>query len=377
MTPLPSPAAAYIHVPFCAHRCGYCDFTLVAGKDHLIADYLRAMAIELPQLGERRTVNTLFLGGGTPTHLDVDQLAQLLSLLRQWFHLADTAEFSVEANPSGLTNEKIALLAKHGVNRISLGVQSFDAIHLRTLERDHTPADVTDVVDRIRRVIENVSLDLIFGVPGQTLPQWKRTLHSAISLAPAHISTYGLTFEKGTDYWSRRDRGDLLPVPDELERDMYLLAMHTLPAAGWEQYELSNFAQRGNACRHNQTYWRGDEYWAFGPGAASYLGGVRRTNHRSVQTWLKRVLAGESGIAEQEQLPPEERAREMIMLGLRQTAGIDRIEFHNRTGYDLHALAPDVAGEFIERGLLERNAGHLRLTLEGRCLADTVIAEFL
>lgn len=377
MSRYPLPRAAYLHVPFCAHRCGYCDFTLVAGKDHLIDDYLRAMQIELPQLGERRTIDTLFIGGGTPTHLDVDRLSELLRLLAQWFELAEDAEFSTEANPTGLTTEKIALLADHGCNRISLGVQSFESTHLQTLERDHSPLDVAEVVDDIRRHIDNFSLDLIFGVPGQTISDWEKTLQAAIDLDPQHVSTYGLTFEKGTDYWSRREHGDLIPVADDVEREMYLMAMQSLPAAGYEQYELSNFAQPTYACRHNQTYWQGGQYWGFGPGAASYLDGVRRTNHRSVTTWLQRVLRGETAIAEEEELAAEDRARETVMLGLRQTAGINQRVFQQQTGFELEALAPGMLQELIDRGLLELRDDHVRLTIEGRCLADTVITEFL
>lgn len=284
------PRSAYIHVPFCAHRCGYCDFTLVADRDELIDGYLEALQIELGGLKEPRILDTLFLGGGTPTHLSAVQLAHLMELLSRWFRLAANYEFSVEANPSGLPDEKIAVLADAGVNRVSLGVQSFDSRMLSLLERAHRRKDVHAAINCVRRRIDNISVDLMFGVPGQTLELWCRTLAQAVALQPRHVSTYGLTFEKGTPFWMRRQKQQLIEPAEELQRRMYAAAIDELPAAGFEQYELSNFAQPGFRCRHNEVYWKGLPYYGFGPGAARYVDGRRETNHRSVTTWLKRVL---------------------------------------------------------------------------------------
>ncbi|MEZ6065300.1 MAG: radical SAM family heme chaperone HemW [Planctomycetaceae bacterium] len=308
--PPDSVRAAYVHVPFCRHRCGYCDFTLVAGRDDLVPRYLAALERELATLGGPWEIDTLFIGGGTPTHLPPASLASLLTLLQERFQLSEQAEFSIEANPSGLSDEHLNILAAHGVNRVSLGVQSLSQQHLLTLERDHTPAEALSVIDRVRGHIENVAVDLIFGVPEQSLNEWSQTLRQTIDRGVNHVSTYGLTIEKGTTFWSRREQGTLLPVDEELEREMYQLAMELLPAAGFTHYELSNFAQPGRECRHNQTYWRGDAYYGVGPGAASYLNGVRRLNHRSVFTWLKRVEEGASPVADSETLSGEARARE-------------------------------------------------------------------
>jgi oxygen-independent coproporphyrinogen-3 oxidase len=369
--------AAYVHVPFCRHRCGYCDFTLVARRDDLIGRYLEALARELEQLVEPREIDSLFLGGGTPTHLSPIALRQLMNLLGRWFRLSANAEFSVEANPSGLDDERIGVLAAAGVNRVSLGVQSFDPRHLATLERDHTPADVADAVERLKRSIGNVSLDLIFGVPGQSLDDWTATLDAAIRLDPSHVSTYGLTYEQGTAFWTRRARGDLAALDEETERRMYAAAMDRLPAAGFEHYELSNFAKPGFRCRHNTVYWRADEYFAFGPGAASYVDGVRRTNHRSVTTWLERVLSGQPGHDVEERLPAEERAREALMLGLRLREGIDLAQFAARFGTTPHELEPARLPRQLDAVLLEIADGRLRLTREGCFLADSVISELL
>jgi oxygen-independent coproporphyrinogen-3 oxidase len=371
------PRSAYIHVPFCAHRCGYCDFTLVARRDDLIDAYLEALAIELSKLERPREVDTLFFGGGTPTHLPALQLERLLALTRRWFLPAPGAEICVEANPAGLDDSKVAVLAEAGVNRVSLGVQSFDAAVLELLERDHRGSEIPAVVERVRRRIPNVGLDLIFGVPGQSLDLWRATLSAAIALQPTHVSTYGLTFEKGTAFQSRLNKGLLGRCDEEVERQMYALAMDELPRAGFEQYELSNFARPGFRCRHNEVYWAGDPFFGFGPGAARYAAGRRELNHRSVTTWINRVLAGQSPIAESEELSPEGRARELIMLNLRRCEGIALAEFRLQTGFDFHRLAGDALPRHLRQGLLEEHEGHVRLTREGRFLADTVFAEYV
>ncbi len=371
------PRAAYLHVPFCAHRCGYCDFTLVAGRDDLTDDYLRAMSVELSSLEHPREIDTLFFGGGTPTHLPPKQLAGLLELARKWFTLAPGYEWSVEANPFGLTDEKIKLLADAGVNRISLGVQSFDADVLKLLERDHREAEVISAVERLRRRIENVGLDLIFGVPGQSLELWRETLRKGVALRPTHLSTYGLTFEKGTAFWTRREKGALCQLPDELERDMYAATMEDLAAAGFEHYEISNFARPGFRCRHNQTYWQAIPYFGFGPGAARYINGIRSSNHRSTTTWIKRVLAGESAQGMIEELLPEHRAREALVLGLRQLDGVRRNRFQQLTGFDLDELAGSEIARQIAAGNVEDFGDGIRLSRTGIFLADSVIVDFL
>jgi len=371
------PRSVYVHVPFCRHRCGYCDFTLIAGRDDLIDNYLNALDRELQSVNPRSEIDTLFLGGGTPSHLATSQLRRLFAILFERFKLSDGGEFSVEANPADVTSERAAILAEAGVNRVSLGVQSFDAAVLNTLERDHDARVVDTAVERLHRVIDNVSLDLIFAVPGQTPALWKETLQRAVALQPAHISTYGLTVEKGTAFWSRRRKGELVPLPEETEREMYALAMDELTAAGFEQYEISNFAQPGFRCRHNEVYWIGRPYLAFGPGAARYVAGRRETNHRSVTTWIKRVLSGESPVMETERLSPEAAARERLVVGLRRTVGVDLKGFVRQTGFTVDQLAAEAITRHLAAGLLERTPTHLRLTREGRFLADSVTVDLL
>jgi oxygen-independent coproporphyrinogen III oxidase len=386
--PVKQPRALYIHVPFCAHRCGYCDFTLVAGKDHLADRYLDALSLEIDRelqsagsddfaTQSKPEIDTIFFGGGTPTQLSAAQLERLCAIVHDRFQLNPATEFSVEANPARMTDDRIAVLADAGVNRISLGVQSFDDATLTMLERDHRRADVFGCVDRVKARIANVSLDLIFAVPGQSLALWESTLQTAVDLTPTHLSTYGLTFEKGTAFWTRREKGELPQACEDLERQMYEVAMEKLATADFHQYEISSFARPGFRCRHNQVYWTGQTYFGFGPGAASLMNNERRQNHRSVTTWLKRVLAGESAIGDIEKLDPESRARELLVLGLRTNDGIERAWFRETTDFDLDELAGESITRLVAQGLLEEANETIRLTHEGRFLADTVAGEFL
>lgn len=374
--------AAYVHVPFCRHRCGYCDFTLIAGRDDLVPAYLRGLERELrfhphdPPTG-RTDLKTLFFGGGTPTHPGPADLAKLLQLVRDRFELAENAEVSVEANPLDLTEEKLQVLIDHGVNRISLGVQSFHDDELRQLERDHTAVDLQRIIPVTQRFLPNLSVDLIFGIPGQTLAAWEQSLKQAIHSGATHISTYGLTFESGTAFETRRRRGQLQPTPEDLEREMYALVMEMLPAAGFEQYEISNFARPGFRCQHNEVYWRGDEYHAYGPGAARYLNRRRETNIRSVLGWLAKLDRGLTPVADVDELSPDTQARELIFLGLRRNSGIDRTDFQRRTGWNLEDFAGDIITRQVEFGSLVSDPKGLRLTQAGRFIADRVIAEFL
>ena len=283
----------------------------------------------------------------------------------------------MEANPARMTCDRIAVLADAGVNRISLGVQSFDDATLTMLERDHRRADVFDCVDRVRTRIANISLDLIFAVPGQSLALWEATLQTAIDLSPTHLSTYGLTFEKGTAFWTRREKGELCQAPEDLERRMYEVSMEQLATHDFHQYEISSFARPGFRCRHNQVYWSGQSYFGFGPGAASLINNERRQNHRSVTTWLKKVLAGESAIGDVEKLDPESRARELLVLGLRTNDGVSRPAFHESSGFDVDELAGNTISRLVAKGLLEEVGATIRLTHEGRFLADTVAGELL
>jgi len=371
------PRAAYIHVPFCAHRCGYCNFTVVAGRDDLVPQYLEALNRELSALQTPRPVDTLFLGGGTPTRLVPEALEQLLATVARWHPLANGGEFSVEANPGDLDADRVAVLAKSGVTRVSLGAQSFNPAKLRVLERDHQAADIARAVELLRPHVGSISLDLIFAAPGESLDHWQADLAAALALAPDHVSTYGLTYERGTTFWNRRQHGELTNLDEELERAMYAAAIDTLTAAGFEHYEVSNFARPGHRCRHNEVYWAGESYYAAGPGAARYINGRREMNHRSTTTWMNRALAGQSPVAEMETLSPEDRAREMLVFALRRLEGIARTDFAVRSGFEIDALVSPELQRYVELGLLSDDGGRVRLTREGLFVSDAIWPRFL
>lgn len=371
------PRAAYVHVPFCAHHCGYCDFAVAVGKDDRIDAYLDALEIELAGLEKPHPVRTLFIGGGTPTYLPQRPLERLLTLLQSWLPLAPDHEFSVEANPRGLDIDKIELLRAFGVNRLSLGAQSFQPPLLKVLERDHCPEDVPRVLDLVRPRIGNFSLDLIFGVPGQTLEQWRGDLAAAIGLGPRHIATYGLTYEKGTRLWKQRRRGEVAPLDEDTEYAFYLEAMQALESAGFTHYEISNFARPGFACRHNQVYWANHAYLGFGVGAARYVNGVRELNTRDLATYISRLQAGRPATFQSECLPPRERAMETIAIQLRRGMGICRADFARQTGFGLDELVGQKLAQLVELGLLADSGDAVHLTGRGKCLADAVVMDIL
>jgi oxygen-independent coproporphyrinogen-3 oxidase len=371
------PRAAYVHVPFCKHHCGYCDFAVVAGRDDLIDQYIGALGKELKTLERPQLVDTLFLGGGTPTHLAPPALARLLAAVRQWLPLEAGHEFTVEANPATLDADKIAVLAEAGVNRVSLGAQSFHGGTLKVLERDHLAVDIREAVRLVRKRIDNVSLDLIFGVPGQSVEAWKSDVSETLDLGIDHVSTYGLTYEKGTRLWKDRERGQVTALGEEDELAMYLVAMEIFESAGLDQYEISSFARPGRRCRHNQVYWANHAYFGFGLGAARYVQGRRETNTRDLLTYLRKVTAGESCVMQSEKLEGKERALETLSLNLRGAEGIVRQEFESQTGFTVYALVGEAIGELCEQGVLNDDGQRIRLTRRGKCVADAVVSRLL
>jgi oxygen-independent coproporphyrinogen-3 oxidase len=369
------PRAAYLHIPFCAHRCGYCDFAVTAGQDHLIDLYVEAVGEELARLGSQTPVETIFLGGGTPTYLAPTQFRRFLEQVNRWLPLTKSGEFSVEATPESVSADTVAILAEFGVNRVSLGVQSFKADLLKRLDRIHSADQVAPAIDRLRKRIDNVSLDLIFGVPGQLLTDWLEDLETAVSFAPEHISTYGLTFEKGTALWKRRERGDVQAVAEADELVMYQYAMELLSRSGLEQYEVSNFALPGRRCRHNERYWANEAHFGFGVGASRYVMRRRELNRRNTADYIRVVLAGDDPTFQREELPPAESARETIAIQLRRSAGVIRESFQKQTGFNFDELTGPGLPHFVESGLVEDDGRAVSLTRQGRCVADSLVVK--
>jgi len=371
-----SPRALYVHVPFCVKKCRYCDFFSVPIEGQPIERYIACLLRELTAWG-KTSPTTVFVGGGTPTALHETHLQRLLDAL----HAADlyaVTEFTVEANPGTITPEKLRLLRRGGVNRLSLGVQSFHQKHLHTLGRIHSPQQAREAVELARAAgFDNLSVDLIFGIPGQSAGDWAADLDAALALEVEHLSAYGLTYEQGTPLHEALVAGRVKPVPPEVEREMALHTIRRARAAGLEHYEISNYARPGRQCRHNMTYWANDSHIGIGAAAVTYVDGERRRNVANVTEYIGRIecssAAVESAAVESaEKLDPEARARETAVLALRTRGGVVRQPFAATTGFAIDSLFRTPVVEFVARGLLADDGERIALTDEGVIVADEI-----
>ncbi len=388
----------YVHIPFCRHRCGYCDFNTYSGLDHLIPSYVAALEQELREVGEgggRPPVHTVFFGGGTPTLLQADHLCRLLATVRESFDLDPRAEMTLEANPGGLDEEYLGRLRRAGFDRVSLGVQSIHASELAVLEREHGLDQVVASVAAARAAgFTNLNLDLIYGVPGQSLASWSETLTRILELDPEHLSLYALTLENGTPLRRAVRAGHVTMPDDDLAAEMYELADERLGRAGFRQYEISNWARASNgsgvgilACRHNLQYWRNLPYLGLGAGAHGYARGRRYANVLAPATYGRRMQAAarsafplSRAAARSEAIAVEEEMRQTMWLGLRLTEeGVRQEEFRARFGRTPEDVFAREIGESTERGLLEHVSQPLglRLTPRGRLLANQVFVQFV
>ena len=373
------PLGLYIHIPFCKSKCIYCDFYSLPRAEDRMDRYVSALCRQLAEIAQRttaHTVDSVYLGGGTPSYLGEKRLRRILKTVKKHYHLSRDAEITLEANPDSAGDWRaLRALRRAGMNRLSLGVQSADDGLLRTLGRPHTFAQAEEAAAAARRArIRNLSLDLIYGLPGQDLTGWKDTLERAAALEPEHLSCYGLKVEEGTPLWDMQEKMDL--PDDDAQADMYLWTVERLEALGYEQYEISNFARPGRASRHNMKYWTLCEYAGFGPGAHSDLGDVRYAYLRSLDTYCAGVEAGVSVLESSEHIPSRERDIEYVMLGLRLTQGISRQEFENR--YRLpFAPIQSVLERFRATGHAALAGGRWRLTPEGFLVSNQIIGQAL
>lgn len=370
----------YVHVPFCPTKCGYCDFYSRDDADAMMPALVAALLRELDARVEQDShqVETIFVGGGTPTHLPPAELGRLFDGLGEVADRCGVCEFSVEANPGSLTRDKARILRDRGVNRISLGAQSFMPQELHRLERVHQPVEIEAAAALVHDLeFAHFNLDLIFGIPGQSQQTWSESLHRALELGPDHLSCYGLTYEPGTPLHARMHEGQVEPVEESLEADLYLQTIDTLTAAGFEHYEISNWARPTGRCRHNLRYWYQRPGIGIGPAAASYLEGRRWRNVPDLADYIHRVSAGQSSAIECETLSPRARAGEAAMLGLRLVEGIDIREFARRTGYNPMELFGDPIRRHQAAGHVFIEQGRIRLTRTGLLLADVVAGDLL
>lgn len=377
--PAPAIAGLYVHVPFCSAICPYCDFSVLTGGPAARAGFVERLVAEAALVPPGPwSFDTVYLGGGTPSALAPEQLARILEALRARFAIDLDARVFLEANPEDATPEALAALRSLGVNTLSLGVQSFNAAELAFLGRRHDPLQARAAVEAARAVgFDTVSVDLIFGLPGQDEAAWRRTLDEAVRLAPDHVSCYQLTIHEGTPFGVRAARGRLAELPEGSQADLFLLTHRLLADAGWPAYEVSNFA-RGpeHRSRHNVKYWDHTPYLGLGPSAHSFDGVRRFWNERRLGDWEARIGRGERPVAGEETLGARELALEALMLGLRTVSGLDLDRFRERYGVDLEATNGALLARLAEEGLLVPAGRRLAPTLAGLAVADGLASGF-
>ena len=373
------PIAIYIHIPFCIHKCSYCDFNSYAGLDHLTMDFCEAIKREIRGVRElEREVASVFFGGGTPTYLKAEQLNSILNEVRDVFPFAKDVEITSESNPANSDMERFEVMRQGGFNRLSIGVQSFDDRILRIAERRHTSEEAMTAIAFARIAgFENLNLDLIFALPEQSLDDWRASLLRVININPEHISTYALSIEEGTRF-ERMHRNHALHQADEdTELEMYEMAIEQLIKAGYEHYEVSNFCRAGKQARHNLTYWLNDEYLGFGPGAVSYLDGRRWMNEKRPDSYIRKVKDGEPLAIQDETLSPAKALSETLILGLRLRGGVSLKSIHDRYSIDPLERYSGLIGNLISEGLAELNGDTLRLTHKGLLFSNDVFIRIL
>ena len=372
----------YIHIPFCHQICNYCDFNKVFFKDQPVDAYIDSLGQELAlwkQQGALDTpLETIFLGGGTPTSLSPLQLEKLLGYIHQYVPMADNLEWTSEANPDELTEEKMQVLFDGGVNRLSMGVQSFDEDLLKRLGRTHSNGDVRKAVEAARRVgFTNISFDLMYGLPGQTMEQWEDTMKQAFEFDLPHFSAYSLIIEPKTVFYNLMTKGKLNTVTEDLEADMYDRLMDEMEARGLPQYEISNFGRPGFQSRHNLLYWNNEEYIGAGAGAHGYVQGLRYSNAGPLKKYMEPLARGERPLLSTHEVPLHEKMEEEMFLGLRKTEGVSIPHFYEKFGRAMEEVYGAILEKELTTGNLAKEYDRIKLTRKGRFVGNEVFEQFL
>ena len=370
----------YIHIPFCAQKCLYCDFPSFARKDHLRKAYIEALNKEIISLREKYNnleINTIFIGGGTPSVLEADELECLLKEVAK-LNMAKDIEYSMECNPGNLTEEKLEVMKKYGVNRISMGLQAKQDNLLKGLGRIHNYKTFKENFLLAKKVgFNNINVDLMFGLPNQSLNEWEETLREIISLEPAHISAYSLIIEEGTAFYNLYENDKLKLPTEEEERKMYHLAKKILEENGFNQYEISNYAKEGKECRHNLAYWNMDNWIGVGSAAASYINGKRIKNISSVEEYINSINERGEAVEEIINNSKNDNMEEFMFMGLRKINGIDENEFKKRFSMNINDVYGEILNKYIDEGLLIRDSGRIFLSEKGIEISNIIMADFL
>lgn len=376
------PKGLYIHIPYCVHKCGYCDFNSHNIDTEEMSGYVDALIREMQHYNRGMTgdsvINTIFFGGGTPTTLPVDFLVKLLEGCHEYFNINPDCEITVEANPATVSPHQMQVLHSAGYNRISIGVQSLNERELKFLERVHSVEEVHQTVNWARAGgFNNLSLDLMFALPGQTLENWENSLGQVIAKQPEHISTYNLTIEPGTAFYKMQSRGNLTMPADEFQLALYKQSIEMLADAGYQHYEISNFAKPGYESRHNLNYWNNGEYLGLGAGASSFLDGVRSKNYNLPARYIQAVRQHGTAVEFNEKLDPLNALGESLMLGLRLLKGISVKQLEQKFRVPFLKVYGDVVSSLVEQRLISFKNDRISLSKKGLFLADSVILEFI
>jgi len=374
-------AGLYVHIPFCKTKCTYCDFNCYAGQNHLIPSYVEALCRELETYAEAgRQASTLYFGGGTPSLLAPEQVSRIVETARTALGLpsGSDVEVTLEANPGSVDEAYFRAILHAGVNRVSIGIQSFFEEDLRRLARRHTVQEAREAFEAARSAgVGSISLDLIYGLPDQTLAAWEHNLTEALRLGPDHVSLYALQIEEGTPLARQVARGVVRPLEDDLTADMYERAQEMLSAGGLERYEISSWGRPGLRSQHNLIYWRNEQYIGAGAGAHGSLSGVRYSNERLPARYIGRASRGEPTVVEQERIAPEMERAESAILGLRLEEGLRDADFRARYGVGLDELYGPAFDDAVGQGLLARRDGAVVLTDRGKLLSNEVFVRLL
>ena len=375
-----TPLGIYIHIPFCRSKCQYCDFySLTTKDDRLLDSFLEAICAHIREAGALAPgylVDTVYFGGGTPTFFGAEGMAAILNTVRKSFDVASSAEITFEANPDSVSDRLLRRLRSEGFNRVSLGVQCDDDEILKKIGRPHNYAQAVNAVERIRKAgFRNLSLDLMYGLPGQSLEAWQDTLQNVLSLAPEHISCYGLTVEEGTPLYEYKDFCNL--ADDDTQADMYLSAVEILAQHGYRQYEISNFCRKGNVSRHNLKYWNGGEYLGFGPNASSDFAGRRFAIIRDLHGYIDGILNGGQVLREVQEIPMRERAGEYLTMRLRTSSGIDPKEYEKKFLLSFDAMEAALLRCREQHLAVKTYDGRWHLTPEGFLVSNSIISDLL
>jgi len=376
------PLGLYIHIPYCIHKCGYCDFNSHPIKQDEMDHYIDALVVEMKHYAKIYTntniIKTIFLGGGTPTTLNPFQLERILKECVNEFTIASNAEITIEANPATVGIELMKSIRTMGYNRISIGVQSFDKAELKLLDRAHGPKEIHSTVDCARKAgFDNLSLDLMFAVPNQSLSSWENNLNKALEKNPEHLSTYNLTIEQGTAFSKLQSNGKLIMPDDDHQLELYKKTIERLTKKGFHHYEISNFARRGKECKHNITYWENKNTLGLGAGASSYMNGTRFKNINLPAHYIRQVKEKKIAVEHSETLELRQAMGETIMLGLRLLQGINIHQFEKRFQISFIKLFRNIISALKEKELVIIEKDYLRLSQKGLFWADSVILEFI